>query len=96
MVTTEEIIDLGFRPGMQYTKTDHEFVINNKVYVDETTWNPDIPWTELLIMYDFKNGDCGIYYSNSDKKKFKQKLWRGNLMTIEKLEEKLIELNGEY
>lgn len=76
-------------PSYEYTQTDHSFVMNNK------TDNPYTPWKELMIMYDFSDSDCGIYWSDSSKNEFKKKLWRGKVSSIDELEDKLQELNGE-
>lgn len=90
MVKREEILELGFTPGYEYTQTDHSFIMGNRHE------NPYIPWIELMIMYDFSDGDCGIYFSDSSKNKYKKKMWRGKISSIDELEDKLQELNGEY
>ena len=90
MVTVEEFINLGFRP---YNKSDYgsqAFIITNR------SENPFNPWRELMVIYDFEKGIATVLFTDSEKDATKRELWRGPVSSIEQLEEKLIELNGEY
>lgn len=87
MVTEREILELGFEPAQRYTLSDRSYVMNNK------TENPYIHWKELMIMYELNTGDCGIYISDSEKEIFKVNLWRGKIIDIEELEDKLQDLD---
>jgi hypothetical protein len=90
MVKIEEIIELGFTPAQMFTRTDQAFVITNRCE------NPNIPWMELMVIYDSTNGSCAIFITDTIRDIYKKNLFRGDISSIEQLEEKLIELNGKY
>lgn len=71
MVTSDQIIELGFLPGLH---THYHIKYNGN---------------ELSLKYSAKTSWCTIKYNN-------KKLWMGKISSIEQLEDKLQELNGEY
>lgn len=89
MVKLEEFIELGFMPTYSKKKTEGVFKISGSV--------GDKPWRELRIIYNFRSTICKMEFSELVKEELIiQDLWEGKISSINELENKLQDLNGEY